>query len=104
MTLIKPLYDFLAILYYAEPAKTNKIVIERSVKKTFKRIVGLGTTTPDVLIKELSGYSIEERARKLWQDANEKWTARIEHNQQSLHPIIATTKDSLKYIPGEMVT
>ena len=102
MTFIKPMYELASLLYQSDSTMTNKNWLERIVTKSFKRIVGLGKTTPTELVQSLSGYRIQERAKILWDEANKKWHNRMQGNTHMTKVSISRkTKDLLKNITQE---
>ena len=98
MTFIKPLFELASLLYYTEPAKSNKDKLERCFYQSFKRIVGLGKTTPNTIVRELCGYQLKERAKELWNEATNKWNERIGNDIKIEKIIIKKQPNLLQYI------
>lgn len=73
---VRPLFDQLMHMYYAERAKTNKIKAERLFKYTFKRFTLLTKRTPDRIIYQLSETNLEDRSALVTLVAEKKWCLR----------------------------
>ncbi len=71
--LLRPLFDQLAQLYTIEKAKSNLLKAERIYKYSFKRFTLLTKRTPDALIYELTGVTLQDRANSITTNAERKW-------------------------------
>ncbi len=75
--LLRPLFDQLAQLYTIEKAKSNLLKAERIYKYSFKRFTLLTKRTPDALIYELTGVTLQDRANSITTNAKRKWHERL---------------------------
>jgi len=89
---VKPLFDQLVHLYYADGAQTNRVKADRLLKYTFKRFTLLAKSTPDKLIYYLWGYSLVNRAVIIFQRDKAKWDQR---NKQKPSPMVAPVYSQL---------
>jgi hypothetical protein len=76
-TFIRPLLEFCLPMYWNEPAKTNRELLERVVRSTFKSMTKLSKTTPNFVVKALCGFKVERRSRYLVELSRLKWEARL---------------------------
>ena len=69
--------------------------MERSFKDSFKSVVDLGNTALDYVVKKLCGYSLFDRANKIWQETEQKWLTRLTRTQINLQRNIRRLEDKL---------
>ncbi|RZK11954.1 MAG: hypothetical protein EOO43_18985 [Flavobacterium sp.] len=107
MMLVKPLFDFPALLCVAEKSKTNIELVERLCRKSFKRMVGIDPRMKNEWLEMFSGYKLQERGDKLWSGAEEKWRVRKMKMRVKVDTRAVRTlrkEDLLAYIPGEVIS
>ena len=75
-TFIRPMIEFCLPIFATEPARTNREKITDTVKRTFKLMTSLSSTTPDYIVRELCGLDIESRGMTIMLENRQKWQMR----------------------------
>ena len=99
---VKPLFDQLVHLFYADKAKTNQAKAERLFKYTFKRFTLLSKSTPDNLIYRLAGYSLDSRAKEVFLKDEMKWKERLGVKNKSELIQVSSPKKFEAILPREL--
>jgi hypothetical protein len=104
MLLVRPLFDFPALLCMAEEGKSNVEMVERLCRKSFKRMVGVAPQVKNEIVEMFAGYNLRDRGRRLWDEAEVKW----DHRRMRLKmvkriDVKVRSEDLLMYIPGEAI-
>jgi len=73
---IKPLFEFTLTLYGTETSVSRKESVQRLLKYTFKSFTKISRTTSDRIIRELSGYDLDERSSSNDHVQESKWSDR----------------------------
>jgi len=73
---VRPLLDPLALFAAFEKGKTLVIELERFFRRTIKRFLGAGLTTPSSTLEYLTGYRSKDRSFNILKDSAMRWSLR----------------------------
>ena len=90
--LIRPLFEHLLFILYAERSTTNINSIQILIRKTIKKFTLLGKNLENRIIEDLTGFNIMKRAADVVEITKEKWEARKKH----FRPIIYKNPANIK--------
>ena len=80
---VVPLFEFTLPIYHAEEAATNRVKVEKLLRRSFKIFTGLGNNVKNQLIDELMGYNPQERSEYMKYVSEKKWESRCKGEKYS---------------------
>jgi len=103
-TFVRPLFELLAVLHNAEPAKSNRGILDRAFRKSFQAIVKVGKTTPLETQELMIGINLAERGKFLWEQAMIRWECRRRRQEPDTYRGSSKVeRDVLKFAPKELI-
>ena len=83
-TMVKPLFNAALVLLEYEPSKTQKEVLERVWRGTFKQFLMINSKTPTDLVNEMINSDLQLTASVLVEECKLQWNQRKKY--QNLDP------------------
>jgi hypothetical protein len=108
--LIRPLFEQVTMLYYAERSQSNKEKVEVAIRETFRNFTLLKKNTKKEILHDLMQFDIEERAALNVIVAKRKWETRM-GKQLYVKEVSPNTEEELRLknsnkkkriLPGEL--
>lgn len=74
--LIRPLFEQITMLYYTERSPSNKEMVRRALRQTFKKFAMLKKNIKSEIIEDLMRFDIDDRANRNMTSTKRKWAYR----------------------------